>query len=330
MSIPNLSVASLFPKVLTTGLYIWTYYVTVTRVTVLPYNFMFSVVTTLATLALYTYFKVINVGPGSPLDFQDLSIRDLHNVELGTELPPEYLTQKSVTIKHDGRFRVCQTCKHWKPDRCHHCSSCERCILKMDHHCPWFAECIGFSNQKFFIQFLLYTTFYSTFILIITSTQLYRWFHSGKYAEEYINIRVLQIWLLSIAVTTSMFVFSWFTINQLLKNQTTIEMYGQRRYRREFEIRHGMLPASDINMFDLGSSSANWKEVMGNSFIEWILPIKPFKSQRSRHTLDEHGLYFNVHNSPATQALLDDSYLQDRLTRRVTPRSSLDIYDNQS
>lgn len=325
MNTDLLSITSLFPKVLTTGLYIWTYYVTVTRVTVFPYKFVFSVVSLLAIVALYTYFKVINVGPGSPIDFQDLAIRDLHNVEIGVELPPEYLTRKSVTIKHDGRFRVCHTCKYWKPDRCHHCSSCERCILKMDHHCPWFAECIGFENQKFFIQFLLYSTVYSTFVLIITSIQLFRWFHSGKYSEEYIDIRVLQIWLLAIAVTTSMFVFSWFTIRQLLKNQTTIEMYGQRRYRREFEIRHGMSPSSEINVFALGSSSSNWKDVMGNSIIEWILPIKTFQSQRSRYSLDDHGLYFNVNNSLATQSLLDDSHLQDQLMRRVTPRSSIDI-----
>lgn len=326
----NLSVTALFPKVLTTGLYIWTYYVTVTRVTVLPYNIVFTISTALAAIALYTYFQVINVGPGSPQDFPDLAIRSLHDVELGTELPPEYLTQKSVTMKHDGRFRVCQTCKYWKPDRAHHCSSCEKCILKMDHHCPWFAECIGFANQKFFIQFLLYTTVYSTFILLVTSVQLYRWFHSGRYAEEFINIPILQIWILAIVVTISMYVFSWFTIRQITHNQTTIEMYGQRRYRREFEIRHGIPPSSDMNVFDLGTSGANWREVMGDSWIEWIFPIKTFKSQRSRHTLDEHGLYFNVNNSPSTQGLLQDSNLQDRLMRRVTPRSSLDIDDHQS
>jgi len=28
-------------------------------------------------------------------------------------------------------------CKCFKPDRCHHCSDCGLCTLKMDHHCPW-------------------------------------------------------------------------------------------------------------------------------------------------------------------------------------------------
>jgi palmitoyltransferase len=26
-------------------------------------------------------------------------------------------------------------CHVFKPDRCHHCSICNRCVLNMDHHC---------------------------------------------------------------------------------------------------------------------------------------------------------------------------------------------------
>ena len=36
-----------------------------------------------------------------------------------------------------GFLRICQKCQIIKPDRSHHCSVCKRCILKMDHHCPW-------------------------------------------------------------------------------------------------------------------------------------------------------------------------------------------------
>ncbi len=36
-----------------------------------------------------------------------------------------------------GEARFCSKCGRHKPPRAHHCRLCRRCVLRMDHHCPW-------------------------------------------------------------------------------------------------------------------------------------------------------------------------------------------------
>lgn len=321
-----MSISDLFPKCLTLWLYLWTSYVTLSRVTIISFPFMATIVVFLILIGLYTYFKVAFTDPGSPLNYEILKVYDMQAVENGAELPPEFLSQRSITIKRDGRFRVCRTCHVWKPDRCHHCSRCDRCILKMDHHCPWFPGCVGFNNQKYFIQFLLYGTMYSFTILAFTSAQLIYWFKSGQYEYELINFLLLSVWLLAVAVSISLGCFTGFSVYQVTKNRTTVEMHLLRRYREELEVlTEACNPTGSLkeNAYDLGSSSENWKDVMGCSLFEWLFPIATSRSMKNRNSLDYKGLYYELRGE-INERLLESATLQDRLLRRLTPRSSMD------
>ncbi|XP_045454415.1 palmitoyltransferase ZDHHC2-like [Melitaea cinxia] len=87
-----------------------------------------------------------------------------------------------VTRTMSGSVRYCNRCVLVKPDRAHHCSICSRCVLKMDHHCPWVNNCVCFHNYKFFMLFLGYALLYCLFVM---STCLPYFIRFWKMYQEY-------------------------------------------------------------------------------------------------------------------------------------------------
>ena len=66
----------------------------------------------------------------------------------------------------------CSRCATFKPPHAHHCSVCQRCIVRMDHHCPWINNCVGLATAKFFILFCVYTCAMSTYALALVAVKL--------------------------------------------------------------------------------------------------------------------------------------------------------------
>jgi len=46
----------------------------------------------------------------------------------------------------DAPLSMCSQCQTFKPPFTHHCRICNRCISRMDHHCPWVSEMTVLNN----------------------------------------------------------------------------------------------------------------------------------------------------------------------------------------
>ncbi|GMK59485.1 hypothetical protein CspeluHIS016_0800910 [Cutaneotrichosporon spelunceum] len=155
---------------------------------------------------------------------------------------PDDETHTSLMAKSGtGGPRWCRKCDAWKPDRCHHCRSCRQCVLKMDHHCPWLDNCVGYHNHKSFVLFTTYTCFMALYGGLEAAHETFRFFNdpppditpgpdAAQKWDDWEELRVAfkPVALLLIAIMGIVFGiavgglagYHWFLV---LNNRTTLE-----------------------------------------------------------------------------------------------------------
>ncbi|KAL7670985.1 hypothetical protein ACOME3_005900 [Neoechinorhynchus agilis] len=121
-------------------------------------------------------FQTVKRGPARPPKEYQLSsdqvsiVHQLDDVQRHEDEAVQILRNRADTLDLRTKaptqcgVRYCAVCCCLKPDRAHHCSSCNQCVLKMDHHCVWLNNCVSFTNYKFFLLVLMYGVVFNSFL----------------------------------------------------------------------------------------------------------------------------------------------------------------------
>ncbi|GBG65894.1 hypothetical protein CBR_g54185 [Chara braunii] len=164
-------------------------------------------------------------------------------------------------ILGEERVRFCRKCSANKPPRCHHCSVCGRCVLKMDHHCVWVANCVGARNYKFFLLFLAYTLLETTFVSLALLPPFIDFFRGDSLDHSGLPGAVATtflVFLFNMAFAVSIISFLVMHATLVTSNTTTIEAYGKT--------------SATPWPYDIGCRR-NWQQVFGTKKLFWCVPL---------------------------------------------------------
>lgn len=162
-------------------------------------------------------------------------------------LPLGWTPKEGSKTEWDQQLQWCETCKGYKAPRAHHCRKCGRCVMKMDHHCPWINNCVGHYNHGHFSAFLASAVCGCSLASVTLGMSLYyglnrSWYHFYGTGTE--PVIVFSLWTLlatlfglglAIGVVIAVGLLFFFQMRAILRNQTGIEdwILEKAKYRRK-------------------------------------------------------------------------------------------------
>eukprot|EP00088_Acartia_fossae_P007529 TRINITY_DN13542_c0_g1_i1.p1 TRINITY_DN13542_c0_g1~~TRINITY_DN13542_c0_g1_i1.p1 ORF type:complete len:555 (+),score=109.76 TRINITY_DN13542_c0_g1_i1:386-2050(+) len=125
-----------------------------------------------AVLFIFVLSNLLKTSLTDPGIIPRASLAEAESIEREIEQPagpggayrPPPRTKEIMVKGQPVKLKYCFTCKIFRPPRASHCSICDNCVERFDHHCPWVGNCVGKRNYRYFYIFLVSLSFHAVFM----------------------------------------------------------------------------------------------------------------------------------------------------------------------
>ncbi|KAI3870427.1 hypothetical protein MKX03_012706 [Papaver bracteatum] len=292
---------------------------------------VFIVGATITILDLVFLFLTSGRDPGivprnlQPPESEDSFHMNTQSMEWVNGRSPQLRLPRTKDIRINGhsiKVKYCDTCLLYRPPRASHCSICNNCVQRFDHHCPWVGQCIGLRNYRFFFMFISSSTFLCMYVFVFS------WINVLEQKRKDTLWRAMSKEVLSVVLIVYCFIAVWFVggltvfhFYLICTNQTTYENFRYRYDKKENPYNKG-LPRNFRELFlsKIPPSLNNFREwVAEEDFIESVggssIPhLKAIMSSKEKGGDIEMGSKFTSDGQvPDILQSLDYTGIEDKL-----------------
>ncbi|XP_055920730.1 uncharacterized protein LOC129952254 [Eupeodes corollae] len=137
----------------------------------------------------------------------DPADRELRRLHRNDRIVPEFDRAKHSHVIENGRCHLCNI--RTTSQRTKHCSVCNKCVGKFDHHCKWLNHCIGSRNYVAFLMCVV-SAVVATLVIVVAALAQIVLYH--------LNPQWLSFWYMDAEMAVSKAV-----VQQSSFNETTLD-----------------------------------------------------------------------------------------------------------